>query len=185
MELLTAVNNILPKLGEHPVTSLERKHPTLAIVLPLIDQVMLEVLGEGWWFNTFEYTAYPNSEKEIYLPSNTISFIPNSASPGAAVRGMRLYNTGNSTFLWDSPVTGVLIESMPFNQLPQSAANVVLYRAMIDSYVTDIGLEKEIQVWQGLSQSARAQLVSEHLRNRKFSARNSPRQRRLRSAMRG
>ena len=32
MKLLDAVNLILPKLGEHPVTSLTIKHPTLAIV---------------------------------------------------------------------------------------------------------------------------------------------------------
>ena len=65
MKLLDAVNLVLPKLGERPVTSLEVKHPTLAVLLPIIEQTQMNTLQRGWWFNEYEYTAYPNAQGEI------------------------------------------------------------------------------------------------------------------------
>ena len=48
MKLLDAVNLVLPKLGERPVTSLEVKHPTLAVLLPIIEQTQINTLQRGW-----------------------------------------------------------------------------------------------------------------------------------------
>ena len=62
MKLLDAVNLILPKLGEHRVTSVDNKHPTLAIILPEIENELKKLLARGWWFNEFDYKAYPDSE---------------------------------------------------------------------------------------------------------------------------
>lgn len=183
MELLRAVNTILPKLGEHPVTSLEVKHPTLAIILPVVQHELDTLLGAGWWFNTAKYTAYPDSEKHIALPTDTLSFIP--ADAPASVRGLRLYNQSTLTFEWDTPVLGELITALPFHEIPNSAANVVLYQSLVNAFVTDIGLEQEVQAWQVKLTAANAVFLSEHLRNKKYSARKSPRHLRMLRAMRG
>ena len=76
LKLLEAVNNILPYLGENPVTNIDARHPTVALILDNIKQQKLNLLGEGWWFNELRTTLYPSSEGEIYVPSNTISFYP-------------------------------------------------------------------------------------------------------------
>ena len=73
MKLLDAVNLVLPKLGERPVTSLEVKHPTLAVLLPIIEQTQVNTLQRGWWFNEYEYTAYPNAQGEIDIGATSVN----------------------------------------------------------------------------------------------------------------
>lgn len=183
MNLLTAVNNILPKLGEHPVTSLDKKHPTLAIILPLVDLELERLLTKGWWFNTYPYTMYPDTEGNIAIPTNTLQFTP--VDVNAIVRAGKLFNPATLDYVWTEPVVGTIILNFSFDELPVAAQHVVFYQALVAAYVTDLGLEKEVQFWmQGIT-AAEKLLMSEHLRNRKFSASNSPRHRRLRAAMRG
>ena len=179
MELLTAVNLILPKLGEHPVTSITVKHPTLAIILPEIDNILVSVLSKGWWFNTYEYTARRDPEGYIALGTNILSFIPDNRSPMAAQRGIQLFNTETMSFKWDRDVTGLVTQKLEFNVLPESAAQHIMYSALVTSYITDLGSTNEIQAWQILANSAYTMLLSEHLRNRKYSTAKSPRYQRL------
>lgn len=182
MELLLAVNRILPALGEHPVTSLTIKHPTLAIVLPKIQNKLEDLCMQGYWFNTFDITLYPDSEGGIALPTDTLAFIPDSEN--AIQRGRALYNGTTQTFFWAAPVKGSIITSIPFNELPESMAAYVFYSALVISYVTDLGLEKDVQLWQAEAQAAERRVMSEHLRNRKYTTRRSPRYQRILHAMR-
>ena len=183
MLLLDAINEVLPKLGEHPVTSTESKSPTLAVVIPQINATSRNLLTRGWWFNQFDTILYPDSEKFLDVPLDTLKFIP---EPGVAciVRGARFYNGITRTFKFDAPVGGVLTQSVPFEDLPESAAQAVLYGALVIIYATDIGLEEVVRVWTGLASDALARMESEHLENRRFSIRNSRRYVKLRRAMR-
>ena len=183
MDLLTAVNLILPKLGEHPVTGVDIRHPTLAVILPEIEQANKNLAIKGWWFNQFEYTAYPDGEGYIYLGSNALSFIPDSDN--AVVRDQRLYNGDTRSYVWSDPVLGVITELVEFSELPESAALAVMYSALVAAYSQDIGMSQELQAWASLSASAYSDLLAEHLRHRKYTTRKSPRYFRLRAAMRG
>lgn len=184
MLLLDAINEVLPKLGEHPVTSTESKSPTLAVVIPQINATSRNLLTRGWWFNTFETTFYPDSEKFIDVPLNTLKFIP-EASKSCIPRGERFYNGATRSYLFTEPVKGVITQSVPFEELPESVAQAVLYGALVVIYATDIGLEDVVRIWQGLATTAMAQMEAEHLENRRYSIRNSRRYSKLRSAMRG
>lgn len=182
MELLTAVNRILPKLGEHPVTSLNTKHPTLAILIPQIETKIEDVLTPGWWFNTSNVTLYPDSEGGIALPDTILSFIADKHP--AVARGLKLYNQGYRTFSWSEAVTGVLIEKLPFDELPESVAQVVLYSALVSSYVTDIGMEDDVRMWQAEAQDAERRMNSEHLKNMRYSLKNGRRFQKIERARR-
>lgn len=182
MKLLTAVNLILPKLGEHPVTRLDQKHPTLAVILPEVENQLRVMLGRGWWFNTYMYTAYPDSEKLIVLGEDTIAFTPVDCN--CALRGKQLFNTDTQSFEFDSPVEGELREYVEFDLLPETAAQYVFNTALTIAYVTDIGMTNEIQTWQALANTAGSDLLAEHLRNRKYSTYRTRRFRKLRGAMR-
>lgn len=182
MKLLDAVNLILPKLGEHPITSLDKKHPTLAIILPEIQNTLRVVLGRGWWFNTFDYTAYPDSEKHIFLGVDTLSFT--SYDVPSALRGNQLFNPETMTFDWDAPVKGCIKELVEFDLLPETAAQFVFSSTLVSVYATDIGLTNEVQLWQQQAQVASSDLLAEHLRNQKYSTANTRRFRKLRAAMR-
>lgn len=182
MDLLTAVNRIMPKLGEHPVTSLDTKHPTLAILLPIIDTKIEDLTMQGQWYNTFNHTLYPDAQGGITLPLNTLAFTPSEMQ--AVVRGNKLFNASDMSYTWALPVAGVLITRLAFAELPESVAGLVWYSALVDAYITDIGMETNVQMWVQQSELARARVLSEHLRNVKYTTKNSPRWLRLRSAMR-
>lgn len=174
MELLTAVNQVLPKLGERPVTSLEVKHPTLAVLLPIIEQTLKEVLGRGWWFNRYDYTAHPNTEGQIVLGTTTLSFVPDRADV-AVQRGPKLFNPVTLNYTFTQPVHGTVTQWVDFNELPESAATYVLYASLVNAYVTDLGMTQEVQAWQMLAGQGWSDLMSEHLRQKKHSTRKSRR----------
>lgn len=184
MQLLDAVNLVLPKLGERPVTSLTVRHPTLAILLPIIEQTKKTALRRGWWFNEFDYTAYPGVSGEIDIGADTLSFVPNSSGV-AVVRGTRLYNPETLSYVFDAPIEGKVIHNVEFDELPDSAASYVFNSALVEAYTTDLGVTQELQVWQTLAGQAWSDMLAEHLRQRKHSTRKSRRWRQLISAMRG
>lgn len=184
MKLLDAVNLILPKLGERRVTNLEAKHPTLAILLPLIEQRLKAELLRGWWFNQYEYTAFPGTTGEIDLGTTTLSFVPEQEGV-AVVRGRRLYNPKTLTYVFDAPVKGTVTQYVPFDDLPESAANFVFYSSLVEAYTTDLGVSTELQIWQTMAGSAWDLMLAEHLRQRKHTTRKSRPWRRIISALQG
>lgn len=184
MKLLNMVNLVLPKLGERPVTSLEVRHPTLAILLPIIDQNRINALIKGWWFNEYMYNAMPDINKEISIGIDVLSFVPER--PDTAVqRGTRLFNPVTLTYEFDAAVKGRVTQDVPFDELPESAAQYVFYSALIETYTTDIGVTQELQIWTARAQSAYSDLLAEHLRQKKYNTRRSPRWRQFIYALQG
>lgn len=184
MKLLSAINEVLPKLGERPVTSTASRSPTLAVVIPQIEASVRNMLTLGWWYNEHSTTLYPDSEGEIALPSNTLKLLLEPTYQGVQ-RGLRLFNTETQTFKWSGPVKATLTHNLDFEELPESAAQAALYAALIVIYSTDIGLEEVVRVWTQMANDAQARMEAEHLQNKRYSIRNSRRFRNLRSAMRG
>ena len=183
LKLLDAVNLVLPKLGERPVTALDVKHPTLAIILPVVDQTIQNTLQRGWWFNEYVYTAYPDPAGEIALGTAAMSFVPSGVQP-YFMRGERLFNPETRSYVFSAAVEGTLIERLEFDDLPESAATYVFYASLVEAYTTDLGVSQELQIWQSLAGRAYSDLMMEHLRHRKFSTRKSRRWRQLIHAMR-
>lgn len=183
MDLLTAVNNILPKLGEHPVTRLDATHPTLAIILPEIDMQLRAILLKGWWFNQNKITLYPDSENKITLGTDVLDFLPDAGY--VAQRGQALYNAETGTYEFTSSVQGVATYYVPFDDLPESAALYVLYTSLVLIYGTDIGLEAIIQLWAQQAQEALKTMTATHLRNKRYSTRDTRAFRRIRASLRG
>lgn len=182
MDLLTLVNNVLPKLGEHPVTSLDDRHPTLAVILPAVATKIRDVCQPGWWFNEYPTTLYPNLDGEILLPVGALAFVPDC---GAAIqRGGKLFDPGNQTYVWGGPVAGKLTEALEFDNLPTSAQSAVWYAVLVDTYVTDIGMTNEVQFWAAQAADAEVQMQAEHLRQKKYSTTKSSRYLRYRAALR-
>lgn len=184
MNLLEAVNLILPKLGEHRVTSLNLKHPTLAVILPEIDNELRQLLMKGWWFNEFDTTLYPDSEGFIFVGTEVLTFTPECAD-SAVQRGDQLYNPVALSYVFTSPVKGRIRQYVEFNNLPESAAQFVYHSGLVNAYITDIGMTQEVQVWSTKAAAAWSDLLAEHLRQRKYSTRQSAKFRRLVSALRG
>lgn len=188
MDLLTAVNAILPKLGEHPVTSIESRNPTLGVILPQIQMEIDSILMRGWWFNTFENVdLFPNSQGEIDVPEDTLSFVANKDQPHIIQRGERFYNAQTRSYVFPvgTKIKGTLRQRMVFSDLPESAAQFVLYSALVTIYLTDIGLEQVVQQWVAYASSAQASMEREHLQQKHYTVKQSRRYMNLRRSMRG
>ena len=183
MQLLTAVNTILPKLGEHPVTKLDAKHPTLAIILPEVDLQLRTLLIKGWWFNQSEVTLYPDSEKKVAIGTDVMDFVPQDAT--VALRGKSLYDTSTNDYKFSASVKGLATYYVPFDDLPEAAALSVLYTSLVQIYATDIGLEQVLQLWETKRQEANQLLLAAHLRNKKYSTQGTRRMQRIRASLRG
>lgn len=189
MQLLDALNQILPKLGERPVTSTDSKSPTLAMVIPQINTDRASCLQQGWWFNTFKNVSlYPDSEGGLAVPDDTLSFVANKGQPMIVTRGTKFLNAGTQSYIFPvgTPIVGTLIQDIPnFDELPESTAKYVLYTALVTCYATDIGLESVVNLWSGYAKAAEAAMEQEHLRQMQYTIKNSRQYVNLRNAMRG
>lgn len=183
MDILRAINLILPALGEHPVSSVDSKHPTVAIILQNLQSELDEVLIRGWWFNTYKNVLYPDPEGVIVLPSNTLSVL--TIRERGVQRGTKLFNRDTQTFVWSGGVRVEIIERLDFEDVPESAAQFILYTGMVKSYLTDIGRESVVQEWQQIAGRALNNMEAEHFRNMRYSTTNSRRYQRIRRALGG
>ncbi len=183
MKLLDAVNSILPKLGEHPVTSIEDKSPTLAVVLPQLNETRITLLMNGWWFNEYPATLPLTVESEVEVPIDTLSFVP-CGRIRVAQRGEKFFNTAERSFKFKAPLAGTITQDVPFEELPESVAQYVLYSALVVVYATDIGFEQVVQIWNGMAAAAQANMEAEHMRQMKFTIKSSKRWGNLRRALR-
>lgn len=184
MKLLDAVNLVMPKLGERPVTSLEVKHPTLAVILPIVDQKLTQCLLKGWWFNQYNTTVYPDNDGAIFIGADTLAFIP--ACDGVAVqRGDQLYNPETLSYVFTQPIKAVIKQYVAFDDLPEVAAQYVFYSALVEACVTDLGVTSDTQIWQTMAGTSYSDLLAEHLQQKKHTTRKSRRWHTLVRAMQG
>lgn len=184
MKLLDAVNLILPKLGEHRVTRLDLKHPTLAIILPEVENELRRLLNKGWWFNEFNTTLYPDAEGKVVLGTEFLTFTPDY--PDVAVqRGLDMYNPNTLSYVFTAPIPGRVRQMLEFDVLPESAAQTVYFTALTTCFITDIGMTQEVNAWGLAAQSAYSDLLAEHLRQKRFNTKSTRQWARLRNALRG
>ena len=70
---LSAINSILGVIGQAPVTSINATNPQTAFIKNILDDCILEVLSEGWSFNTEDhYELIPNAADEIVITENML-----------------------------------------------------------------------------------------------------------------
>lgn len=166
MRLLTAVNTILRKLGEIDVPSVDEAYPTLAVVLPALDEARTTVLKEGWWFNTLhDWDATPDPSGFVALPENTLMFYPDD--PKYVFEGSVIVQAANHDPYIGRPVRGKLIIDKEFERLPYTAAMAVTYTAAVETYTADIGPDDTSAKLDNTRIEFLMTLSAEHTRSRK------------------
>lgn len=138
MDLLGAVNLVLRKIGEIPVTSIDEQYPTLAIVLPAMEEARVKLLSEGYWFNTYyKHVLVPNTHGEVKTPLNTLKFFPDEAKHKWV--GKRIADTDTGSIFVNENVQGRLVIDVPFEELNEIAQYAVAYTVAHTTYLSDIG----------------------------------------------
>ena len=182
MKLLDAINLILPMFGEATITRIDRKHPTVALILDNLNAVKMTVLAEGWWFNTSNTKLYPNPEGIISTPADLLSI--ESRKPIEA-RGAVLVDFEKDSRIFKEPVECSISYDMAFEDLPYSVANYITHRTALVAYTKDYGYEDLYQVLAVGEQKAYQKMLAEHLRKKKYSSTRSPYASKYFSALRG
>ena len=131
---LDAVNIMLGTIGESPINSLDAATGVVDAVTArsILAEVSVQVQEEGWHFNTdYEFDLTPDNSGFIYVPSNAIEVdtSPYSRDYDVAIRGNRLYDRGNKTYVFSKPLKADLTILLEFNELPQAARHYITVRA--------------------------------------------------------
>jgi len=133
---LEAVNAILATIGEAPVDTLDDSLTPLAVdvgtAANTLRSVNREVQAIGWTFNTErEYPLPRDINGFINVPSNCLHADPDGSDRwrDGVLRGTRLYDRINHTYVWDKDVTATIKLVLPFEELPQAARDYIAIRA--------------------------------------------------------
>ena len=167
MKLLDAVNTILPYLGEANVTSTTARNTTVQSILQQIETAKRALLATGWWFNTVNVTLYPGSDYKIKAPVNVLNWECSDESVLSEIRGEYLYNLETGTLEFTESQTGTIKQDLEFEELPEYAAQTVMYIACTAVYSADMGVDNTYgtEILSKLAQ-ARTLLERDHLRKK-------------------
>ena len=182
MTQLEAVNLILRALSEHPVASLDIRHPSVTLALATLDVSKDEVLADNWWINKIRVTLQRESDNRVQYPADAYEFVPDKYQ--AIVRSGYLYNDQNQSFIFDEDVSGWATYELDWTDLPNAVQRMVAYRAAISAVSSDVGGEIPAYLQIGYA-TAETQVQSMHTRQRKFNARQRRSWWRYESARRG
>jgi hypothetical protein len=70
-------------------------------------------------------------------------------------------------------VAGKITQFVEFDELPEHAAQYVLYSALIEACATDLGNQPELNLWMRLAAQAWDDVVAEHLRQKQYNTRKT------------
>lgn len=133
---LEAVNAMLHSIGESPVVTIDDDTDPLPvdvdIAVRVLRSVNREVQVRGWSFNVEEeYPLSRDGDNYLPLPTNALHVDPDGAyaSRDGIVRGSRLYDKENHSFVWDTNITATIKFLLPFEELPEAARNYIAVRA--------------------------------------------------------
>lgn len=174
MDQLEAVNLILRRMGEVPVTSVDEQYPTLALIIPALEEQRLRLLNESWWFNTYDKVTYsPALDGTVVIPEAVLVFYPDQPEK-YAYTGRYVVDATNGSTVINVAVTGRSVLNIAYADLPAAVRYCITYKAAYDSYVNDFGPDKTADVllqeygyWYG-------ELSRQHTRQRKANTRTKP-----------
>lgn len=132
MTKLDCVNSLLSIIGELPVTTLEDTlNADAVLAIRVIDDTVRDTLSEGWCFNMeYDVTLQPDINGEITLTDNVIAcdIDPLKArGKDVVLRGRRLYDRKNHTYIFDAPLHGVILQyHFEYDDLPLPQRQYVL-----------------------------------------------------------
>lgn len=184
MLLLEAVNTCLSAMGEARVTSTTVRHPTVDLINSTLTMKKRQFLERGWWFNTSDVTMYPGTDGKMEFPANALSVL---GFDGEILipRGGMLFDMDNNTDQFTEPKKMRVFYNLDFEDLPECAANVIMYRTMREVYVGDLGSDSTVENMMMNESAELATVEMLHLRNKRYTTRQRPGWIRYKNALRG
>ena len=135
--MLTAVNSVLGGIGQSPVQRLEYKNPEISYVVNIINEVLLDVLNEGWVFNREENYPLPpaNETGTIFVPPNILRLDISQGqiyrTTDVVNRGGRLYDKLNKTYRFEKEILCDVVWNFTLDFIPMVFQRYITSRAAV------------------------------------------------------
>ena len=172
MNLLEAVNTVLPYIGAHVVTSIENTtHPTVSLIVRAIDRQRKSLITRGWWFNTVVEELPVTVDGRINVPTYTVSLY--GLDNQVEIQGNYLFDLTNNTRYFKQPTKVKLVKDTSFEELPYYAQMVVVYRACAEVYIQDYEYNNTVQILNSIVAENMRDLQQEDIRKMKYNITNT------------
>jgi hypothetical protein len=154
MQTLDVVNEMLGTMGETPLNTLEDPHTFRGACLSTLTNMNRQIQSKGWWFNRETLELAPSAlDSTIYLPGDFINVrvprLPTGrATRNVVQRGRRLYDLDEGRYEFDKAVTVEVVRLIPFQEMPETAAQYVAAMAVLQfqsKYDGDTAKSREIR----------------------------------------
>lgn len=128
---LEAVNIILRTVGQMPVNTLDDPSNFEAdTARTTLHNVSREVQSQGLKCNTDKkFTLLRDGNGFVTIPPNTLKIDATDPDLDVTVRGNRLYDTENHTFVFAKDVEVDIVQFLSWDELPQIAREYIIKRA--------------------------------------------------------
>ncbi|APU00377.1 hypothetical protein fHeYen301_44 [Yersinia phage fHe-Yen3-01] len=161
---LNVVNSCLATIGEMPLVELQDEHPMVAAARQNFEEARVAEVAVQWWFNTDRVTLQPaNGEGFIYVPRDAVAVTPLDRQD-LGMRGRRLYNHQESTYVIGAPVRCVVVRDIPFDDLPAPAQLLVKHACVLQFQMNYDADEAKSAKLEALYAKAYRTLNAEHIR---------------------
>lgn len=163
---LKAVNICLSAMGEPVINSLEDAAVDAQMASDIVDETSESVQTIGWFWNTETHTFSPDKSGNIVLPENTITVVvpDDGILDNVVQRGLRLFDTDRSSYVFTKPVTLRLIVLLEFDDLPLTAKQFIAIRAARIFQQRSLGSDTLYKFNEADEQRAWAVLMDEEAR---------------------
>lgn len=131
MTKLDAVNICLSAMGEPKISTLDGAAVDAQIASDLIDETSRSVQSRGWHWNRERLTLQPDVFGIVKIPANTsrIDTIDGDKQTDIVVRGDRLYNRYEASFIFEKPLVLEVYVFLDFEDLPYAAKQYIAMRS--------------------------------------------------------
>lgn len=141
MNLRDAINEILLSLNELPldISDAVEDVPIAIVVDKSLTIARKKILGKGWYFNTITMKLVPNTQGYISIPLSFLSVDGGDSEPDLTIRDWKLFDLKEFTFKFTETQEVVVIEDIPFDDIPFAVANYIVAIATLQAYTDIIG----------------------------------------------
>lgn len=163
--LLEATNAVLATIGELPVNTLPDSGLSEAsLARDIVLEVSREVQSQGLHCNTdINYEMIPDIDGYINVPYNVLKIDGHYRDDDLVVRGNRLYNRKDHTFIFSEPVRVDVTWLLDFEELPEVVRRYITIRAARLFQKRVVGADSLHKLTEEDEQKAYSELVREEI----------------------
>lgn len=162
---LEIINSMLASTGTAPLTSNDTMHPAYNKASNKLDKVDTAFQSRGWWFNKSIRTFKQNGSGEVIVPTGALHVDPTDRSLPYTVRGTKLYNLQEGSYIIGNDVEVVFVDSVDIEELPPQAQEYLAARATYEYYRDEGGSNPKLSEYRADRDTALVAVRREHMKN--------------------